>query len=140
VAGRIKLICMQRLKYFVTCFSSTWHYKIFHFPVLFKKQLWIIPSYVEHGVILRVSSPMTKRKCKQRWSTIPPILTKLPHLSSNHWTQKKTRTYGIVIAGPQIQKLSVGKGWVNQLTLSDNWISNDNTDINKQNITDSRLS
>ena len=77
-----------------------------------------------------------KRMYKQWWSTIPLISTKwiiTSHL--NHWI-KKTTTYNMGNPGPdlgQAQKC----GWVtlvhelmgSQPSPSDNWISNNNTDI-----------
>ena len=41
------------------------------------------------------SNSSYKTKCKQRWSTIPPISTKWATISSNNWTVKKKSTYGV---------------------------------------------
>ena len=55
-------------------------------------------------------------------------------ITSNHWT-KKASTYGVVIQGPAFgQELEYGsvKPFYGIPTPLDNWISNDNADINKK--------
>ena len=56
------------------------------------------------------------KKFKQLCITIPPISTKQSPLTSNHWTQKKPWLNWSIGCQPHL----------------DNWISNDNTHINKQ--------
>jgi hypothetical protein len=85
------------------------------------------------------SNDLWKNKFKQWWSTVPPISKKQTTIfTSNHWTQEKPMTYADGNPDPclgQTQKCD----WVkpiyimgSQPSLHDNWICNNNRDINKE--------
>jgi hypothetical protein len=83
-----------------------------------------------------------KRKFKQWWSSIPPISTKqtlTPHLNWTYWTPKKLWhvMMEIHVLIWDRHKNVAGLNWLMWSPLPpllDNWISNGNTNINKQNI------